>query len=192
MPLIESHQTPEMTLATLSSQKASLEAQLESQRLILDANNCTMSTPLVDSEGFPAAEVDIPSVLKARVRIRELRNDLEKCVGEVARALEDVYASRAVASSSSLSDEEQARNERGKAEERRPFARVDGVAPGSPAYTAGLQREDLIVSVASTSTVISIATEENPLARLVSLVGASENVRKLHSSLVRACMVDRS
>ena len=75
-------------------------------------------------------------------------------------------------------ENEQSRDEREKEErDRRPFAKVDGVAPDSPAHAADLQREDLLVSVSSDSTTVSVGTTENPMARLVSLVGANENVR---------------
>lgn len=177
MLIVESAQDPQATLASLTSQKASLEAQLESQRLILEANNCTMSTPLVDAQGFPVANIDILGVRKARVRILELRNDLERCIEEVARALEDVYASRAAAAITDDGASQEATNTKErKAEERKPFARVDGVAPGSPAHTAGLQREDLVVSAASETTTVAVSTDENPMARLITLVGANENV----------------
>ena len=186
MSIVQTEKSPEEVVASLSSEKVSLEAQLEAQRLVLETNGCTMTTPLVDDQGFPVANIDIPSVRKARIRVLELRNDLEKCMESMAKALEAVYASRAAVAASvgdSGTENEQSRDEREKEErDRIPFAKVDGVAPDSPAHAAGLQREDLLVSVSSDSTTVSVGTTENPMARLVSLVGANENVRVSNGS----------
>jgi len=113
----------------LVSQRDSLRDELEVQYEILKANNCTGSEPLVDAQGFPRADVDVYSVRRARVRIIELRNDITRVTDDIAKALEGVFVPPPQdAPASSESDETQA--------ESKPFARVDGVAPNSPASTA--------------------------------------------------------
>jgi hypothetical protein len=79
--------------------------------------------------------IDIYQVRNARVRIIELRNDLKAIIADIAKALEAVYdpsAAPAPDSSSSgagaLSNVEE--------DVTKPFARVDGVAPNSPAAEA--------------------------------------------------------
>ena len=73
----------------------------------------------------------------AHVRIIELRNDLKAITDDIAKALEVVYdplAAPATNSSSSSSGEAApASVEEGIS---KPFAKVDGVAPGSPAAEA--------------------------------------------------------
>jgi len=123
-----------------------------------------MTTPLVDSEGFPRADIDIYAVRKARVRIIELRNDLKGVMDEIGKALEEVYARPPPQAESRA----QAEGEEGE-DQLIPFAKVDGVAPGSPAAEAGLQREDLILKFGSlVKSSFSSPSNLTPLANLVS------------------------
>ncbi|KAF8895499.1 hypothetical protein BD779DRAFT_733632 [Infundibulicybe gibba] len=75
----------------LISQKDNIEAEIGAQSSILSANGCTLRSPLVDADGFPRADIDIYAVRTARVRIIELRNDLDVVMAQIARALEGVY-----------------------------------------------------------------------------------------------------
>lgn len=78
--------------------------------------------------------VDIYQVRHARVRIIKLRNDLAAITSDIAKALEVVYdPSAAPAANSSSSSEASASVEEGTS---KPFAKVDGVAPDSPAAEA--------------------------------------------------------
>lgn len=114
---------------SLMARKDAIEAEMEAQLSILQSNAVTMDTPLVDPEGFPRADVDIWAVRHARVRIIELRNDLKTLMDKILLALQDVYdpnaQSHSEASASQVSDGS-----------LQPFAKVDGVAPGSPAASA--------------------------------------------------------
>jgi Nas2 N_terminal domain len=75
---------------------------------------------------------DIYQVRNARVRIIELRNDLTAITNDIAQALAVIYDPSAVSAPESLSLSEPAN----AAEVTKPFARVDGVAPSSPAAEA--------------------------------------------------------
>jgi 26S proteasome regulatory subunit N4 len=121
---------PEPTdIRELISRKEAIQAELDAQLSILQANQCTMNTPLVDWEGFPRADIDIYAVRHARVRIIALRNDMSSVMDEIGRALETIYdPARAPQKEESASAQ--------KAEDLKPFARVDGVAPDSPAAAA--------------------------------------------------------
>jgi 26S proteasome non-ATPase regulatory subunit 9 len=95
-----------------------------------------MRQPLVDGEGFPRDDLDVWAVRHARVRIIELRNDLAALMDEIAKTLETVYrrspppqAEGEGTSRSTVSGET-------TTSELLPFARVNGVAPGSPAADA--------------------------------------------------------
>ena len=111
--------------------KDNIEAELDAQYSILKSHNCTMQTPLVDEDGFPRADIDIYAVRHARVRVIELRNDLKAVMDSIMNGLQNVY-NPALVQRASNAHEEPAANSSGL----HPFARVDGVAPGSPAATA--------------------------------------------------------
>ncbi|TRM64051.1 hypothetical protein BD626DRAFT_568651 [Schizophyllum amplum] len=115
----------------LMSQKESTELLIEEQASILKANNSSMRTPLVDAQGFPRDDIDIYAVRGARVRIIELRNDLDDLMSKIGRALEGIYDPALLAP--------KATDDNLKA-----FAKVNAVSPGSPAADAGLQKDDLI------------------------------------------------
>jgi 26S proteasome non-ATPase regulatory subunit 9 len=75
--------------------------------------------------------VDIYQVRHARVRIIELRNDLEAITNDIAKALEVVYDPSAAPAANSSETSSNVEEDTSK-----PFAKVDGVAPGSPAAEA--------------------------------------------------------
>jgi 26S proteasome non-ATPase regulatory subunit 9 len=118
-------ESPREQARALMSQKDDIEAELETHISILKANNVTMQTPLVDPEGFPRADIDIYAVRGARVRIIELRNDLKSVMDAIAKALEGIYDPALAVSQESSSKSA-----------LKPFARVEAVAPGSPAAEA--------------------------------------------------------
>ncbi len=63
-----STETPRQRALALMAQKDELEKQLKDQQDILVSNNSNMTTPLVDAEGFPRADIDVYTVRYARVR----------------------------------------------------------------------------------------------------------------------------
>jgi len=134
--MLPSPTNPREHARALMSQKENIEAELDAQFSILKANNIDMTTPLVDREGFPRADVDLYAIRHARRRINELRNDYKAVMNEIETALQAVYdpltgsspaASEEVMQHTSLTD---------SAESLLAFARVDGVAPSSPAAEA--------------------------------------------------------
>ena len=125
---------------SLISQKEGLETEIQTQYDILKSHDSTMSTPLVDAEGFPRADIDIWAVRHARVRVIELRNDISAIVERIKGALEEAAAEDASAIAAPTTND--IRNVNGITNgvngdhEPRPFGKVNGVAPGSPASTA--------------------------------------------------------
>ena len=157
-----------------------------------------MNTPLVDHAGFPRADIDVIAVRTARVRIIELRNDLNAILDEVKLALERVHEVNAEEARRKREESAMSVDE-GSEEQLSPFARVDGVAPGSPAASAvraplhriyaytqpflaqGLQREDLILAFGSL-TLSGLSSSVSPtapsrLAPLAALASSHEDVR---------------
>ncbi|KAF8645259.1 hypothetical protein AX16_008084 [Volvariella volvacea WC 439] len=128
----------------LMAQRDIIEAELNTQFAILTANSADMQTPLVDAEGFPRADLDIYAIRKARVRIIELRNDLNATMEAIGKALQGVYdpnldTPAPGSSGTTISPTTQAETPAAPSDEAvplKPFARVNGVAPGSPAAEA--------------------------------------------------------
>lgn len=115
----------------LIEEKKDIEEEIEAQASILKENNSsTLHTPLIDADGFPRADIDVYAVRGARVRIIELRNDLDAVMNKIAKALESIY-DPALAPAAGMTDSEAEASATPK-----PFAKVDGVAPGSPAAEA--------------------------------------------------------
>jgi len=155
--------------------KDGIEAEINVQLSVLAANNCGMTTPLVDPEGFPRADLDIYAIRSARARIIELRNDLKYTMDEIDKALQKIY-DPALAPSPTPSTPS---THTGAT--LTPFAKVDGVAPGSPAAQAELQREDLIIKFGHLTATAFSTSSLQPLA---DLVGRSEN-RELRVQVLR-------
>lgn len=156
----------------LIARKESIERTIAAKGEILRDNNSTMQSPLVDAEGFPRADIDIYAVRGARVRIIELRNDLKQVTDDISVALQVIY--------DPAKNAEPAVNGASTPDDLKPFARVDGVAPGSPATEAGLLREDLILRFGPLTHTDAGSTLQ-PLAKVV---GENEN-RPLRVSLLR-------
>ena len=134
---------PRSRLSALAIQKQQIESELAENHAILQSHNVQMDTPLVDNEGFPRADIDIITVRSARVRIIHLRNDLKSVLDNLAEVLAQVHAQNSLNAgnnnnnSNDLSEEQQQQQQ--QQQDRlslQPFARVDGVAPGSPADSA--------------------------------------------------------
>lgn len=120
--------SPADDLNALIVSKSSIEAEIESQASILRANNSTLDSPLTDGDGFPRADIDIWAVRQARVKIIRLRNDLSSLLDEIGVALEQVHAFK--------SAEATVNEETPPGPSLLPFAKVDSVAPHSPAQIA--------------------------------------------------------
>jgi 26S proteasome regulatory subunit N4 len=114
---------------TLITRKENIEAEIEAQISVLKANSSTLQSPLVDQDGFPRADIDIYAVRGARVRIIELRNDLDAVMNAIGKALEGIY-------DPSLRVEGDRETNSSEDNRPKPFAKLKGVAPGSPAAEA--------------------------------------------------------
>jgi len=161
------------TALALMARKDALQAELDSQYSILSNNQCTMNSPLVDPEGFPRADIDVYAVRHARVRIIELRNDMTKLMDDIGKALANVHSTSNTASApAAVNGAGPSTGVNGTGADMKPFARVDGVFPGSPASDAGLQRGDLVVQFDS---LVASSFPASTLGPLTDVVGSHEN-----------------
>ncbi|KAI0800303.1 hypothetical protein C8Q74DRAFT_1235633 [Fomes fomentarius] len=151
----------------LMARKDAIEAEMEAQFSILKSNSVTMDSPLLDAEGFSRDNIDLWAVRHAHVRIIELRNDHTALMDRIMVALQSVYNP-----STGSEPEESSMVTATSGASLEPFARVDGVAPGSPAVAAGLLRENLLLSYGPLNMSSFSSSSLQPLAELVA---AQEN-----------------
>lgn len=118
---------------SLMARKDAIEAEMDAQFSVLQSNGVTMDTPLLDAEGFPRADIDLWAVRHARVRVIEMRNDHKALMDRIMVALQKVYDPAAQAQTVPPAASSEDSTSDGALQ---PFAKVDGVAPGSPAATA--------------------------------------------------------
>lgn len=163
--MLPSRETPADRARALMRQKENIEAELDAQASILKANSSTLNSPLIDADGFPRADIDLWAVRHARVRIIELRNDLEALRNSIMLALQEVYDPAVAPTEASASEAEITPST--SADCPQPFAKVNGVAPGSPAAAAGLLREDLVISFGGLTKASFPSSSLQPLAELV-------------------------
>ncbi|TDL23314.1 hypothetical protein BD410DRAFT_814636 [Rickenella mellea] len=162
--MLPSPTSPAEIAKALVARRDVMQTELDAQFSILRANESTMNTPLLDPDGFPRADIDVFAVRHARVRIIELRNDLEAIMNDIGKALEGVY-SPALASAATTSEE--VTQNAADDGQLKPFARVDGIFPGSPASEAGLQREDLLLRFGDLTAASFVGSSLTPLSDLV-------------------------
>ncbi|KAI3811321.1 hypothetical protein L1987_21042 [Smallanthus sonchifolius] len=113
-----------------------------------------LSGNLVDSEGFPRSDIDIPVVRADRQRLAGLRNDHKDITEKISQNIELLHSSRLPPTSSTAMGS--GSNSRGVVDisssmsvmdvnVSRPFAMVDEISEESPAAEDGLQLGDQIV-----------------------------------------------
>ncbi|KAK9896477.1 26S proteasome non-ATPase regulatory subunit 9 [Cystobasidium minutum MCA 4210] len=147
----------------LMKRKDTLEKELMELHTALQAQNADLGQSLIDDEGFPRADIDVYNVRLSRVRVIELRNDLRGLSDKIKELLDVVFA----------------RPEPSEVDEKvipieeilaKPFASCNGVAPGSPAATAGLLRGDKFLRIGSIN-----STNHESLRAVATEVQANEN-----------------
>lgn len=144
-----------LSFAELQRSKDNVEAELRALSGVLDSHGVDMHTSLLTPDGFPRADIDVAQIRTARARIIHLRNDYKDLMARIEKHIHEHFASLAegaadaeIAPASSSADAA-SRDEpalRDYVPERLgdPFAKINTVAPGSPAASAGLQPGDLI------------------------------------------------
>lgn len=172
--------TPQERAFALMAERDLIDQQLQAHTSTLISHGANMSTSLVDGQGFPRADLDLVAVRTARVRVIELTNDRIRITDEIARVLAEVFSANGDAPATpapningiSSTTEVSSSGTPEPPAQLLPFARVDGVAPGSPAQQAGLQREDMILAFGD---LTSRSFPDSSLQPLAQLVAAHEN-----------------
>ncbi|KAI7833215.1 putative 26S proteasome non-ATPase regulatory subunit Nas2 [Kickxella alabastrina] len=121
----------------LLKQKAVLENELILLDQQLHQQGATRTSKFTDSEGFPRSDIDILAIIELRRNLNCKQNDLKALVGEIEQAIYNVHQQQ--------QQKEDGKEAVGSEKFTKPFARVNMVAPGSPASEAGLMVGDSIV-----------------------------------------------
>ncbi|KAI8984369.1 hypothetical protein BDF20DRAFT_817082 [Mycotypha africana] len=195
----------------LMNKKDEIEKQLRDLNESLESTGAGMSEPLIDNAGFPLAELDIHAIRINRNAAIRLRNDHRAVMSDVEKVLHKIHEanrrkrendSQQNASLSTEKNELQNSkntatvdllNQQQQAITTPPFAIVNAVAPDSPAYEAGLRRNDKIVQFGHVN-----ANNHDQLRALNTLVSTSENrqipitIMRDSSSTVRLIVTPRS
>ncbi|XP_059286853.1 uncharacterized protein LOC132040240 [Lycium ferocissimum] len=136
-----------------------------------------LSGNLVDSEGFPRTDIDIPTVRADRHRLAELRNDHKIITEKIDQNIQVLHSARLASTPSSVKDSDDAAGlgVQGSAVNiataatsdmdvdvvfSRPFAVIDEISEASPAAEDGLQLGDQVVRFGN------VQSGENILQRL--------------------------
>lgn len=99
-----------------------------------------MDTPLVDREGFPRSDIDVAGVRTARVQIIRLRNDLKDVSREMEGLVHRGLPRGEEGANGAGGEDEHMQDGEEEGDGVKPFAKVDAVAPGSPAEAAVCSR----------------------------------------------------
>ena len=141
-----------------------------------------MNTSLLTFDGFPRADIDVAQIRTTRARIIGLKNDHKALMAKLEMVIQEYFAAgKAVESSSSNAPSERAREVQQAAESTSsssaiepPFAKVNTVAPDSPAQQAGLLIGDKVIRFGMANW-----TNHERLAKVAQVVQQNENVRLL-------------
>ncbi|KAF1766413.1 hypothetical protein GCK72_006370 [Caenorhabditis remanei] len=122
----------------LLQQRDELDEKVKELMLVLETNNSTMDSPLIDAEGFPLNTIDVYAVRHARHDLICLRNDraelTEKIVAEMEKEKKEDATGPVVSEEKPV---HRTSNE--------PFVKVSSVVELSPADIGGFRKDDLII-----------------------------------------------
>jgi 26S proteasome non-ATPase regulatory subunit 9 len=167
----------------LIEKKDKIEEELRDLEDQLVTAGIGMEEPLVDRSGFPRSEIDVHSVRTSRNLIIRLRNDHKTVMADIENILHRIHEAKrqeqqqeettAAATTSTTQQQQQettSTEDTTMTEVPVPFAIVNAVAPDSPAYLAGLRRNDSIIKFGH----INVSNHQR-LQALNVLISTSEN-----------------
>lgn len=156
----------------LTAQKELLEVEAEAitEELTTGENPPGLKGNLVDSEGFPRADVDIYNIRNKRNRLAIINSDFKVIMKEIELLLPQIY----VSSNKQVEDF----NEVADDGNLKHIAIIDEILADSPANTAGLSDGDKLISFGGVN-----STYSNPLSAIPDVVKV--NVNKIIPLVIR-------
>lgn len=136
-----------LSFAELQRKKDDIEAELKALGGVLDSHGVDMNTSLLTNDGFPRADIDVAQIRTTRARIIRLRNDYTALMTRIEKFLHDHFASldeNESAPVASTSNSQGILLDSVSTPLDPPFAKINTVAAGSPAESAGLKPGDEI------------------------------------------------
>ncbi len=71
--------------------KEEIEEELEGHINLLKALGVGMDQPLVDSEGFPRADIDLYQIRETRQKVNMLKNDAKDILNKIEKCLHEIH-----------------------------------------------------------------------------------------------------
>ncbi|XP_057200120.1 26S proteasome non-ATPase regulatory subunit 9-like [Triplophysa rosa] len=140
----------EEDIRLLMKRKDEIEEQIKAYYdMLQDQGDVGLHAPLVDVEGFPRADVDLYAVRTARQSICCLQNDHKALMMEIEKALHTLHANAKLGHER---DDAKTKATKQVASMSSPFATVNTVTQGSPAFQAGLRVGDEVIEFGSVNT----------------------------------------
>lgn len=157
MPMIHSDlpsaQLPHSSqdLQSLLDSRTKIEKSLDEYSAVLDRNHIDLTTPLITPDGFPRADIDVANVRIARAAIIRLRNDYKALEKQIEAAVHEAFKN-GTPLKMDRSGGAAGRSQTASAADDVAFCFINSVAAGSPAESAGLQKNDKIVTFGPVNT----------------------------------------
>ncbi|KAF1955388.1 26S proteasome non-ATPase regulatory subunit 9 [Byssothecium circinans] len=161
----------QLSLQELIAEKDRLEMELKALGQVLDSHGVNMNTGLTTFDGFPRADIDVAQIRTTRSRIIRLKNDYKDLMTRIEKGLHEHHARMQEDSAAASANPLMAASSSGPAALEAPFAKVNSVAEGSPAASAGLRVGDTITKFGWVDW-----TNHDKLARLTQVVSQNEGL----------------
>ncbi|KAI9246189.1 hypothetical protein BY458DRAFT_411206, partial [Sporodiniella umbellata] len=109
-----------------------------------------MNDSLIDSNGYPRNDIDVATIRITRNQINCLKNDYYKITAQTEESLFLLHALKKQENEDKVPSQTNMKTETTtQVVGLKPFALVNAVAPDSPAYEAGLRRQQKIIQFGS-------------------------------------------
>ena len=72
--------------------KEEIEEELEGHINLLKALGVGMDQPLIDSEGFPRADIDLYQIRETRQMVIMLKNDAKNILSQIEKCLHEIHS----------------------------------------------------------------------------------------------------
>lgn len=160
-------------LNVLSAQRDALEAEADAIHSELTSPGINgeppagIKTSFIDAEGYPRGDIDIFNVKDKRRRLAEINTDYKALMKQIELTMADLHQELPpVPTVDAASSTPVVR----PVSAPKPMAKLDEIFPGSPAATAGIQLNDLLIEFGTVT-----SNTEGFLKSIVDLVGKNVN-----------------
>ncbi|CEF61975.1 26S proteasome non-ATPase regulatory subunit 9 [Strongyloides ratti] len=126
---------------SLLSTRDEIDRKLEELGKVLEANDVTMDTPLVDEEGFPRNDIDVYTIRHTRSEIITLRNDRKNLDDKIEKLLGEIHKLKKENADEVKEHEEEVVHRTSNV----PFVKIVEVTPHSPADNGNLVVGDEVI-----------------------------------------------